>query len=457
MEAERTVLISFLGSTDYTSCNYQLNNQRVNRVPYIQIALAEFFIKSHPDNRIILLLTDTARRSNWENESKKTLKDHLGERGLISQTEIVAIPEGKEETEIWDIFNLMFTSIRDNDRVIIDITHSFRSLPLLGVVFADYAEFLKDIRVEKICYGAFDILGNIAEVESMPADKRNVPILDLKSFNHLQKWSFAAGTFINYGIIRVLINLLEEEIARGTVVDDKYRKDILYLSQKLDKLERIFITVRLRSIYEGNIFSEISAAIEKLSENEKRFKALLPILIKIKEKIETYTKCSILNCFRAVEWYIENRMIQQGFTLLQESILAYFSQHHAQDEDIFSTELITLVKLAFKRSKANSILHEKYLTGIMREYVNTRYIKLSSDQEKEKYRAILIDLLNDPKLTRMRSTYRSIKNKRDDLNHGGSFRDIEIDYLSDLKKSYERTCSILFEDDQNDGTKNRVE
>jgi len=424
---DRTVIISFLGTSDYTVCNYCFDNLKVERVAYVQIALAEFFINSGSDDKIILMLTETARKANWDNEEKETLKDLLRKHDLLAQTEIVDIPEGKSETEIWSLFEIMFNSLQENDEIILDITHSFRSIPLLSVVLANYAGFVKNVKLRKICYGAFESLGHIHHVKTLPIEARNVPVYDLGSFNVLQRWSFAAGTFTKHGIISVLTDLLREELQQSEIYEESFRKKLEQLANQLEVLEKVLKTVRAKAIY--------------ILANYKRFEALFPILLRIKDNLVCFKAKSIGNCFRATEWYIDNGMIQQGFTLLQESIIAYFIHIHDKDKRVEDEKLITLLRLSLKYVKNQD--KDQLFRSIMNRLKKTEYIKMKDGLEENECKEFLSAILNDFRLFKVRGLYNKIKSVRDDINHGGSFRNCDKNYEKKLIDFHQESIFIL--------------
>lgn len=50
----------------------------------------------------------------------------------------VDIVDGKDEDEMWKIFNALFNELRDGDELYFDLTHSFRYIPMLVLVLGNY-------------------------------------------------------------------------------------------------------------------------------------------------------------------------------------------------------------------------------------------------------------------------------------------------------------------------------
>ena len=208
------VFLSFLGTNRYMECNYVIGDRRADNVRYIQEALISLFCSDFSSgDRVIIFLTPDAEKKNWKSRNGiKGLEETLSER--IPDIRIIPtpIPEGTSEDEIWDIFQIMYDSLEHDDEVVYDITHGFRSLPVLGVTLLNYARYLKNIKVKGIYYGAFEALGTAKEVEEMPMEKRNAPVFNLTSFDNLMQWSMATDNFTNYGITEKLEKLVHDKV-----------------------------------------------------------------------------------------------------------------------------------------------------------------------------------------------------------------------------------------------------
>ena len=102
-----------------------------------------------------------------ENHETKERLPRTGLEKCLSEIKLpcpvtrVEIPEGKSEAEIWEIFNIVFGSLEREDEVVFDITHAFRSIPMLAIVILNYAKMMKKVTLSGIYYGAFEVLGNI--------------------------------------------------------------------------------------------------------------------------------------------------------------------------------------------------------------------------------------------------------------------------------------------------------
>ena len=201
----RKVFISVLGTGFYSSCSYVKGDFISSETRFVQQATMEYVDIAHwgVDDAVFILLTDGSRKNNWdmeitsrknfrtnEVESYKSLQAVLKEMNLPCLVHDISIPDGKNEEEMWQIFTKLFDVLDSGDELYFDLTHSFRYLPMLILVFGNYAKFLKDTTVKHISYGNYearDLLMNQA------------PIIDLLPLVALQEWTFAAANFKNFG------------------------------------------------------------------------------------------------------------------------------------------------------------------------------------------------------------------------------------------------------------------
>lgn len=154
------ILMSFLGTGDYKFCNYYIENEKVENVRFVQEALVKIFC-NHWDSKdkIIIFTTKEAFERNWLNRDPiEGLDKRLNAINLQTKHLNINIPSGSSSgispeqisKEIWDLFEIVFNSIEDDCELIMDITHAFRYIPMLGIILIDYARLLKNVRSIKI-------------------------------------------------------------------------------------------------------------------------------------------------------------------------------------------------------------------------------------------------------------------------------------------------------------------
>ena len=147
--------ISVLGTGDYKEVYYG-NEEKPTR--FVQEAVIRQMVSPMTlDDKITLFVTEDSFRKNYlSSENMKGLKQVLLENFDVTDHQIhnVIIPIGKNEEELQTIFNMMFETLSEGDQVYVDITHSFRSLPVQFLAVLSFAKVVKNISVEGIYYGA---------------------------------------------------------------------------------------------------------------------------------------------------------------------------------------------------------------------------------------------------------------------------------------------------------------
>lgn len=413
----RKVFISFLGTNNYTECVYSYNSFRSPVVKFVQSALTKLCCEEWTQNDKALIFTTKEALPNWELLQK--------EWTLQIPCENKMIPSGKNEDEIWNIFQIMYDSLQTNDRLYVDITHSFRSIPLLASSLLQYAKFLKNISVHAIYYGAFETLGNPRDIpERIPdPNKRIAPVFDLTAFSEIQDWSAAANDFIRFGNPARLSQLTKEDVysvLRETKGKDKVASTLRDLNNYVDELSLNIRTNRGKKIIEGKAPSEIIRILGSLEQD--LIKPLNPILEDIKKSVEKIYKGknNTENMLSAVEWCIDKQLIQEGFTILQEGIISYLSEdYHDKNKRLFISGFLN-----------------KYGNGFDRTKFDLSYEKAIELEES---------LNNVPKIREWSSLFQNITDIRNDINHAGMNKNSRkaVDFEGRLNELYKQIKTLI--------------
>lgn len=326
----RKVFLSFLGSNNYGECKYTNGNYTSANVRYIQEATLQWLnvSKWNNDDIAYIMLTTGEKGSllkNWEDNGHKDrtnnktiqqtgLKSDLLKHKFPINIEGIEIPNGNNEDEIWNIFTRIFNLLEEKDQLYIDITHGFRYLPMLSIVLSNYSKFLKNTEVKSITYGNF---------EGRNIELNEAPIIELISFSKLQDWTLAASNFLNLGRPELLSQLTQKSVT--PLLKESKGKDLAAQALKTisKELNIFFENVSLcrgKSIGKGKEVSAIECAFENVDATI--IPAFNPLFEKIKTEIKSLNnKDEIKNGLAADEWCLNNHLIQQGITILNENIL----------------------------------------------------------------------------------------------------------------------------------------
>ena len=432
----RKVLVSFLGRNRYIPCTYFFNNSssdRVKDVFFIQEAVVKRCCTAwSPDDRIFIFLTRGAETLNWEGENR--LRQRLVQAGSsASVIPVREIPEGFSEDEMWEIFHRVVSVIEDRDEIWFDITHGFRSLPMLGMVLINYLKSIRNISIGDILYGAFEALGTIPEVEKMPVEKREAPVISLKAFDNLQEWSLGADVFVRYGISALVEKAIAnwiDPLLKSTRGHHELAGQLRGLQKSLHEVPGLLQTVRGVEIIAGDKIRKLCFQIETLKNTGKEYRALGPLLDKILEKLAPFNEkeSDINNGFVAVRWCIDHGMVQQGITLLQENMVSWLANQGGLDYSV----------------KDDRELAAQAFTIVARDLPDDKWKSLSRERKTE---SLVLQVIVR-KYTDLAVMYVKLGSRRNDINHGGYLpgalsADKFEETLKETLKSVQRVIGIV--------------
>ena len=192
--------ISLLGNTKYTPCRYYLDSPdgSTDICWYVQFALLELLEKKElcrirwwclqQKTHMRRTGSATMQKEDAENASGlyALLQEYSDRTGAVINN--VMIPDGKSEDEIWQIFNKIFEQIGEDDEIILDITHSFRFLPMLTFIVLNYARFMKHCSIRDVYYGL------VPQKEG-----EHTPILVLTPFVTPFDWTIGLERYLSAG------------------------------------------------------------------------------------------------------------------------------------------------------------------------------------------------------------------------------------------------------------------
>ena len=310
-------------------CIYFYGTQSAPLTCFVQEATLRFFCSEWKEtDRVLIFTTQLAYEKNWIDNGHKDNRNGLSRRiadlDLKARLKQVSIPDGHSEKEIWEIFETVFNQIEEGDKVVFDITHAFRSIPMLAIVVLHYAKVLKQINLQGIYYGAFESLGPYEKVKMMDPENRKAPILDLTAFDQLLDWSLAVDRFLGAGDAKAISALAKGAVA--PIIQKSKGKDeaaaaIKYFADALETFTRNLSSCRC---------PEISSSVEHLrneldkSRNIELLKPIVPLFETIHREIAVFNSDPIHDGLKAARWCLEHNLIQQGYTILVETLISYW-------------------------------------------------------------------------------------------------------------------------------------
>jgi len=409
------VYLAFLGTNDYLPCTYYSDDREPMDTRFVQEATLCFFCNGWSrDDRILIFTTDEAEKKNWQDNGHKDretgkalrckgLNKCIEDLNLSVPFYNVTIPDGKSEAEIWDIFRIVLDQLNQGDEVVFDITHAFRSIPMLAIVILNYAKTVKDISLSGIYYGAFEVLGSIPEAKKIALQERRVPVLNLTSFDQLMEWSFAINRFIEAGDaahISRLANLSARSLLSKTKGGDRSSHLIRRIARDLDKFTKALSTCRGLDI--SDIVSRLNQDINELENlGLVRPEPFQPIFEQIKDQMGHFKGGTVPDGICAAKWCLDHNLVQQSYTILQETLISYFVSKIGGNP-------INLKEI-------NREIVNQAVTIYLKNYPREKWKKPAKDDPETTYKFIRFYKTKNELV----KIYNDLSGFRNDLNHAG--------------------------------------
>lgn len=304
-----TILLTTIGINDYLATTYHLGERCADTTPYVAQALCQLL----PIEHVILLVTAEARAKHWS-----TLQPLLPPGSQAKD-----IPSGETEAETWQIFDVLVESIPPQSDICFDITHSFRSIPMLVLLGAAFLRTAKQVTISGLYYGLYR------------HGQAQTPILDLTSALRLLDWLTATDQFITTGSSQQLGSLLE------TIQRDFYRQptsapaprpqNLISFGKTIRNISRSLELIRPITLLEQDLPRLQHQSTDQLTAEIGTFaKPFSLLLTSIQNSYAPLALPShqqdpqhqIQQHFRLIQWYIQKRYTVQAILLAREWIVS---------------------------------------------------------------------------------------------------------------------------------------
>ncbi|MBE9214603.1 TIGR02221 family CRISPR-associated protein [Plectonema cf. radiosum LEGE 06105] len=278
-------------------------------------------------DRMLVCNTPEAQEKTWPELLK--LNDN--------RIEPVLIPKGETTAEMWEMFNTITERVNDGETVIFDITHGLRSLPFLVFLFAAYLKSAKQVQIEAIYYGAFEL--------GKPA-----PVIDLSEFISIIDWLTATNQFVKTGNGEALAHLLRKGIPSSIELRDNI--DARELRNHLDSASKAIeaISSALRLTRPTETMEQATKLEEALKKAEPSInKKAQPFSILTEQVVEEYGQFALEKPrgnsqlvknlglqLKMIEWYRDRQQIVQAVTLTREWIVSVLALNF--EEEMFDNK-----------------------------------------------------------------------------------------------------------------------
>jgi CRISPR-associated DxTHG motif protein len=312
--------LSFLGIGEYGMANYywapaERGAQEYNTTLFPETLPAFFNI-----SKLLVFVTQKAAA----NKNCLELQRRMG-----SLLKLVEIPEGKNKTELWEIFSIVAAEVPPQSEIIIDVTHAFRSLPLIVFNVASYLRRVKNVKVEQIVYGNW-------EARDPSHDPPRTPVIDLTTMLELQDWLHGIDAFRHRGEADELAESLSRtqgqirQITPSDVENANLPRELKYAATQLSNFSEALRLLRPLDVFEAS--AKLNNLLKTVQEEAQRWaKPFANVLQDLNKEINPLLveKPTVLNLehlktqVKLIRYYLKKDLVVQAVLLAREWLVSF--------------------------------------------------------------------------------------------------------------------------------------
>ena len=396
----RKVLISFLGTggrgatnledRDYKSANYRIGDTNLGNYSFVSAALMkhyqadtlfllgtvhsmwekvyDWFSKEHgnvTNEDIWMDIFEHCEQANYLSPLELPHKNDI-EQAIGRDSKVILIKYGITDEEIKENINIILSLqqyLKDEDELIVDITHSFRSLPMFIMNLLIYMQNVsnKKVNISHIHYGMLDINSELGFA----------PIVDLTSILDVNSWISGAYAFAEFGNGYNVASLVEKDNnSVATIVSefsDLMNLNHLYGIQSFSQ--------RLSSIKNA----EYDTMLPQLTIN--------PVVEDFIKRFPSNEKSHSVFQLKVARWQFEHRKYAQSLLTITEAIITYVCELNPRklNWEILNHRKVAKEVLWGDTSYAIRVENEvcEVYQDLNKIRNNTAHTKLSNDSVKQ--------------------------------------------------------------------------
>jgi len=219
-------LISFLGrtksdpQTGYRKANYCFDAKFSDTVSFFGLALLNyakpdrlilagtagsmwdvFFEHQQTDDENTLALMEAVEKETVTAPMLAIHEQRLSER-LGIPVQCLLISYARNDVEQVTILNDLAEHLEPGEKVILDVTHGFRHLPMLVLVAARYLARVRGVQVQEVFYGAAEMTDKVTG---------QTPVLRLSTLLQMLDWTDALAVYESSGNYGIFAPLLQQD------------------------------------------------------------------------------------------------------------------------------------------------------------------------------------------------------------------------------------------------------
>ncbi|MBE3575409.1 MAG: TIGR02221 family CRISPR-associated protein [Firmicutes bacterium] len=286
-------------------------------------ALALYQAK-RPDKMVILATAEAQRQTIPQ------FQDAAARIGLtLNADSFVSIPDGRSQSEIYDILDAIISHVDTADHVILDITNSFRHIPFIYFSAVGFLTSLKQVTVE-VYYAAFE------------RGQPRTAILDLTDLVTLNDWHHALRNLQETGDLHRLAERIRDKAKAGRQYAKELRRFAnwllgtdealaagLPLEAGLKAAKAVEWSEKLPAGQARQFLAVGAESLRPLLEELRRF--AMPPGIRAKEQAALDSR-ELERQLVLVDWYLEHGQVDNALRLMREWVVnRVLWAHHVTD------------------------------------------------------------------------------------------------------------------------------
>lgn len=306
----RKVFMSFLGKGSYDKKNdiykydpasYLLNGISSRKTEFVQVAELELLTDNYFDE-VFILVTETSRNYHFDN-----LQSQM--RDLDYTPVPIQVTEDLEVHGQWELFETILKYIEPYDRLTLDLTHGFRSMPIIFSTAINFLQKARNMHLDAVYYGAFDKNRDLS------------PIIDMKDFYLINDWADAVDRLVEDADAEKMLEVADKapDFQTGGIND----QDIINSIEEL--------TSTIKNIDVDSVAEKTNRAINIIKDKEKFAAGTGQILLNlVLDKFTTLTTSEPLDrkydqeYFRiqleVIKLLLEHKFFMQAYTVMREFV-----------------------------------------------------------------------------------------------------------------------------------------
>lgn len=302
----RKIYLAFLGKGQkggYEETVYELDGQSATPTRFVQAAEIELIGKDYFD-KVIIVATEASRESSFEGlmAALKTIGANTAD--VIP----VTITEDMSSRGQWEWFEEILGYIDQGDELTVDLTHGYRSIPIVLSTAIYFLQKAKKIIINAVYYGAYE------------KDRQKTPIIDMKEFYLINEWA--------EGVSRLVEDADARKIAELTEFSSSFQTGHLKDSTLVNALNDLTHSIRDVDIH--HIAEKAGYVIRLIREKEKTSskteKVLFNLVIDkfialtVRKPLAGYTRDYFDIQLEIISLLLDHRLFMQAFTVMRELI-----------------------------------------------------------------------------------------------------------------------------------------